>query len=152
MEYLGVELKSLFHYKYAFILLLFRFGYIFFSRKRFKFIKGRVPRPSFDAIWFLPVFIWGIESLNHMVWWDVERQIQGFEYYQIGRIEHGFFSALIFLIIIGLCLLQEYLARYVGIGVRENQSTIPISLIVVFLSVISVWILVGFNLPFPPIV
>lgn len=138
--------RDVFHYKFTAILLLFRFGYIFFFRKHSKLIKERLPRPPSDATWFLPVHVWGIESLFHLGWWfalflrGVKISSPGPDRLHPGLLEHGFFSASVLIVVVGLCYLQEHLAWCAGLGVRESQATIPLSVMISILGVWFVWI------------
>jgi hypothetical protein len=142
IEYLGVELsEAIFHYKFVAILLLFRFGYLFFFRKHFKLIKKRVPRPSSDATWFLPVYVWGIESIMYMNRWVNSQEYSGGIKYLMNKfIEQFYISTIILIVVTGLCYLQEYLAHRVGMGVRESQATIPLSVLFSILGVWFIWI------------
>jgi hypothetical protein len=119
----GLELSEpIFHYKFVAILILFRFGYLFFSRKRFKFIKERIPRSPSDATWFLPVYIWGIEFLLYIKWlYDIVAGSGSLMSPALPFV-HFLISLVILVIVIGLCFLQEFLARHIGMGVREARS------------------------------
>lgn len=132
---------DIFSYKAVAILIIFRFGYLFFSRKRFISSRERTARLSSDATWFLPVYVWGIDSLVHLA-----RPIIVMQYrYLIEPTQFSdyfFLTVSILIVVIGLCFLQEKIARRIGISVRASQATIPLSVLACILGVLLTWVFV----------
>jgi hypothetical protein len=130
-----------FSYKAVVILLLFRFGHLYYSRKHFRSSRERTARLSSDATWFLPVYVWGIESLVHLA-----RPIISMRYkYLIEPMhfsDYFFLTVSILMVVIGLCWLQEKIARGIGMTVRKSQATIPLSVLASILGVLLTWVFV----------
>jgi hypothetical protein len=149
MDFFSLDMNAspFLHYRLVAVLLLFRFGYIFFVRKHSKLIEKRISRPSSDATWFLPVYVWGIEFLLYIKWLYDMGPGSGSFISLAFYFEQFLFSAVILAIVIGLCFLQEFLARHVGMGVRESQITIPLPLLVGILSVWLIWVIFYTYLP-----
>jgi len=150
MFFYHLDFSVFFLYKFVALLLLFRFVNIFFVRKYTRLIEKRTSRPSSDATWFLPVYVWGIESLLHIKWWFDIGLNSGSFISTLIYFEQFLFSAAILIVVIGLCYLQESWARHFGMGVRESQITIPLPLLVSILSVWLIWIIIYVNLPRSP--
>src|SRR5512139_1452496 len=73
--------------------------------------RARIPRASWDATWFLPVYIWGLESLRHGYWWLFEVPYTGFEKTVYGFGARVELSGAMLFIALGGCFLAEHLAR-----------------------------------------
>jgi len=141
MDFFSLDMNAspFLHYRLVAILLLFRFGYIFFVRKYSRLIGKRISRPSSDATWFLPLYVWGVESLLHIKWWFDIGLNSGSWISPLICFEQFLFSAAMLIAVIGLCYLHESLARHFGMGVRESQITIPLPVLICILSVWSMW-------------
>jgi hypothetical protein len=122
----------------------------------------RIARPAWDATWFVPAYIWSIESLLHLSEvlipsdsfpdsWGVGASIHlGFVRFGLGtRYCFGFpvsvfgtralVSALIGVFVVSACLLCERVARRRGRSVREAPWTLPAGVVAALIGVAITW-------------
>jgi hypothetical protein len=89
-----------------------------------------------DAAWFVPVYVWGIESLRHLTWW-----LLGGEFfpYPPSFLQHGEFTIAILAFVAAACLAEEYLAKRTGLPARQACGTIPVPTMAAIVGVLAVW-------------
>jgi hypothetical protein len=101
----------------------------------------RPKRSASDLTWFVPVFVWGIESLRHAHWFAFDAPVRGIApsgYLFLPRAElTGFILGAVLL----ACFLAEYLAHRVGCAGRQPQATLPLPVAAAVFGVQSTWCL-----------
>jgi len=131
-------IESFARYPVTFVTLAAGFGLIWYRRRKPSGVL-RPSRPS-DAMWFTPVYLWGVESICHAHWWAFEAQWGGIapNMLWIGIYE-AFYSAAMLAVVCGGCFVAERQASKVGLRAREPQATLPVSVVASILSVVEAW-------------
>lgn len=105
------------------------------------------PRAASDLTWFVPVFVWGIESLRHGLWWIYEAPFRGIAAGPHLLVLRAGLTCIIMVAVLLACFLAEYLADRVGCAGREPQATLPLPVFAAVLGVQWAWgvLLLGFT-------
>ena len=102
--------------------------------------RSRLCRPASDATWFVPVFIWGVESLDHLLEWPWTRGMCfGVPRDWVGA--QGIGSGAMLCAAVIACLWSEGIARRTGRGVRSATWSIPAGVAAGIVSVELNWVL-----------
>jgi len=123
-------------YGWTSLYCLLQFGVIAWMSRRSTRQGERASRPSSDATWYLPVYVWGIESNVNVVnvtagdGWPCLVAVQ---------------QALMLLVTLGLCLGAEAWARRRGRPARATQGALPLPVVAAIISVEMPWLM--FTLP-----
>jgi hypothetical protein len=99
------------------------------------------PRPSSDATWFVPVYVWGLESLRHLVWWLTEPHRFCFGLPFSASFQRVELTAIIMAVALAGSFLSERQARRHRRAVREAQAAVPISVVAALFGVQWTWAL-----------
>lgn len=105
----------------------------------------RSTRPASDATWFLPVSVWGLESIRNGYWWIFEAPFIG-----IAKTVHAFLprielAAAALMVTTAVCLSSEHLARRRRLPCRAAAGSVPASVVAAIIAVQSIgglWLLV----------
>ena len=117
-------LPDLYQYKLTILCLL---GQLAFARR------------AADLAWFVPVYVWGLESLHHLSWWLFGNH--GFCWGPpiISFFSRCFLSCLVMAATVGACFASEQWARQNGRAVRPAQATLPVPIVAAILGVQWTW-------------
>ena len=113
--------------------------------------KGRrqvLPRPASDLTWFVPMFVWGLESLHHLGWWILTSHGYCFGPPFDALLWRWFLSGVLMVGTLIACFVSEFLARRMGWAARPAQATLPLPVVAALLGVHGTWVL-GTLLFFP---
>jgi hypothetical protein len=94
--------------------------------------RGRAPRCSSDATWYLPVYVWGMESNINVV-----NATAGDGWVCMVAVQQG----AMLLVTLGLCLGAEAWARRGGCAARATQGALPLSVVAAIIGVEMPWLL-----------
>ena len=105
------------------------------------------PRAPSDLTWFVPVFVWGIESLRHALWWLFDAPFRGIAKSPYLLLPRAELTSFILGAVLLACFLAEYVAHRVGCAGREPQATLPLPVFAAVLGVQWTWgvLLLGFT-------
>jgi len=135
--------RDLLHYKVVAAVLLFRFVRIMLVWRHPRHRMVDMIRPPSDANWFLPVYVWGLESLCHVRWLGANivriMESEGGLSIQKCFCNHAVLSAAILVVVLTLCFMEESLARTVGLPARAGQATLPLPVLGVMFGVMLNW-------------
>ncbi len=98
------------------------------------------PSTPSDATWFVPVYIWGLESIGHAHWWAFRASWRGIapNLLWIG-IEQSLYSAGVLALVCLACFHLERRAYGAGLRSRVPQATLPLPVVAGILSVVEAW-------------
>jgi|WetSurMetagenome_2_1015567.scaffolds.fasta_scaffold455619_1 hypothetical protein len=105
---------------------------------------ARAPRPPSDPLWFVPVYLWGLQSLYQLC--EVHSGLTGTEGTKgcVGSsiLLYGMlFTANLYLLLLVLagCFLSEHWARKRGWPARAPQATLPLGAVAALIGVQAGW-------------
>jgi hypothetical protein len=98
-------------------------------------------RPASDMTWFIPVFIWGLESLHHLVWWIGEPHGFCFGPPPAATFERAELTSVLMVGALAASFLSEHQARRHHRPARAPQATIPIAVLAALTGVQWTWAL-----------
>ncbi len=136
-----VATRDLLHYRVAPAFLIFRFLWLLTAARRGKRNLASPKRPAWDATWFLPVYVGGVESLLHLTWWSGGIAVRGIIPPGICLLEHGALSGLVLLGLLAACIIQEWTAPRVGIAARASVGALPLPVVAALAGVAATWTL-----------
>ena len=141
----GVSLRDLWEYKFTLTTVSLQLAAIRWWPRLEGARVHRPFRPSGDLAWFVPAFIWGIESLHHVAW-RMFATSYCFASPLPTTVQAAALSGALMVLVIALCLLSEHLARAEGWAGRAPQLTLPLPVIAAITGVQWTWgaVLVGF--------
>jgi hypothetical protein len=81
-------------------------------------------------MYFVPIYIWGIESLAHAHWWAFRASFRGIapNLLWIGA-EQGVYSLGVLGMTAAACILAEYFAARTGMRTRAGRGTVPLPVV-----------------------
>jgi len=98
-------------------------------------------RPASDVTWFLPVFIWGLESLHHLVWWLTEPHRFCFGIPPAATFERAELTSVMMAGALAASFLSERQARRHRRPARAAQATVPLPVVAALIGVQWTWAL-----------
>ena len=143
----GLEIgRELMLYAPAWLALGLVFGIIVHRAIRGVPQREPPPRPSFDAGWFLPVYIGGICSVFHAhaaLWSNLllDRRYHSSLIQYGALLLQGAFSAGVLGLLLLACFLAERWARRVGLGARTSHGALPPPVAAALMGVLGNWAL-----------
>lgn len=96
-------------------------------------------RPPSDATWFVPVFVWGLEALGHLVWWLTDSHGFCFGLPPAATLERVKVTTFMMATALAASVLSEHLARRHHRAARAAQATVPVSVLAALLGVQWTW-------------
>jgi hypothetical protein len=135
--------RDLFLYKFTILCVVTQFGAIVWWSRPSRRRQSRAPRPPSDAFWFLPVFVWGLESLRHCAWWVFEGQFRGIGV-AVAKTLPAFLPRIMLTeLMLGItlcgCFLAENVAHRGNLAARIPQATLPLSVVAAIVGVQWAW-------------
>jgi hypothetical protein len=100
--------------------------------------SSRTQRPPSDPTWFVPVYLWGLQSLGHIYQFE-----NGFwDHSDLTIVVYGEQYLLNFgvaALVLAGCFLSEHWARQRGWAARAPQATLPLGVVAAIIGVQAVW-------------
>ena len=125
-------------YKFTVLYLLVQLIAVTARRARVQPSRQTI-RPASDATWFLPVYVWGIESIHHGYWWLFEAPFGGIAKTVYGLLPRVELSVAVLMVTVGVCFLTEHLARRKGLPCRAAVGAVPLPVVVAVVAVQWIW-------------
>jgi hypothetical protein len=88
-------------------------------------------RPAWDATWFVPVYLWGIEAI-----WDATGMVSADSSY----LHRAVPSCLMLMVVLALCVAAEGWAHSRGLQTRESIGSLPLPVGAALVSLLLVWV------------
>jgi hypothetical protein len=98
-------------------------------------------RSASDLTWFIPVFIWGLESLHHLVWWLSESHGFCFGTPPAATFERAELTSVLMVGALAASFLSEQQARRHHRPARAAQATVPLPVLAALIGVQWTWAL-----------
>jgi hypothetical protein len=99
-------------------------------------------RSAADMTWFMPVFVWGLESLHHLVWWLSESHGFCFGIPPAATFERAELTSVLMVGALAASFLSEHQARRHHRAARPAQATVPLPVLAALMGVEWTWTLV----------
>ena len=107
-------------------------------------------RPPADLTWFVPIYVWGLESLHHLAWWLLGSHGFCFGPPISSLFSRGFLTCLVMAATVGASFVSEQWARQNRRAARAAQATLPLPIVAAIIGVLWTWALhVLLLLPYP---
>jgi hypothetical protein len=132
-------LPDLYHYKLTALYIVAQL--LFISRWPHRRVTTSVQRPPSDATWFVPVFVWGLESLRHLAWWLTDSHGFCFGVPPAATLERAKLTSVFMIGALAASFLSEHQARRHHRAVRAAQATVPMSVLAALFGVQWTWAL-----------
>lgn len=130
---------ELFLYKFTILSVIVQLGAIVWWSRPSLPQRRSTPRPPSDAFWFLPVFVWGLESLHHCKWWAFEAPFRGIVKTLLAFLPRIVLTEVMLGATVCGCFLAENLAHRRNLAARTPQATLPLGVVVAIVGVQWVW-------------
>lgn len=96
-------------------------------------------RPVWDASWFVPLYLGGVESLLHLALWLEGMARRGVVPPASLMLAHGAFSGTILLVLLVACALEDWAAPRLRTSARAMVAALPPPVLAGFLGVAATW-------------
>jgi hypothetical protein len=126
------------HYRFTVLCLLAQLSATEWPRK---VLRPATVRPPSDPAWFVPIFVWGIESVRHAHWSLFERPVE-FPYLPDFAGQAGL-SGLVLALVLAACFFTERRAGRQGLAARAPQVSLPLPVVAAILGAHWCWSVLG---------